>query len=33
MRMIETLIAGQLEGEVRFEWGPQGLSCEIEIAV
>ena len=30
-RIMENMIAGQLEGEVRFDWGNQGLTCEITL--
>jgi two-component sensor histidine kinase len=29
-RMMENVVAGQ-EGEIHFEWHPQGLSCEITM--
>jgi PAS domain S-box-containing protein len=32
-RMMERMVSAQLRGEIRFEWRPQGLSCEITIAV
>jgi two-component sensor histidine kinase len=28
-RIMENIIAGQLKGEVRFDWRDQGLACEI----
>jgi PAS domain S-box-containing protein len=28
-RVMENIIAGQLKGEVRFDWREQGLACEI----
>ena len=30
-RVIENIIAGQLKGEVRFDWRNQGLVCEIVL--
>jgi len=30
-RIMENIIAGQLRGEVRFDWRDQGLSCEIAL--
>ena len=30
-RIMENMIAGQLEGEVRFDWRNQGLICEITL--
>jgi PAS domain S-box-containing protein len=30
-RVIENIIAGQLKGEVRFDWRDQGLACEIVL--
>jgi PAS domain S-box-containing protein len=32
-RMMERMVTAQLRGEIRFEWRPQGLSCEITMAV
>ena len=32
-RIIENIIAGQLRGEVRFDWRDQGLTCEIALLV
>jgi two-component sensor histidine kinase len=29
--IMENIIAGQLKGEVRFDWRDQGLSCEIAL--
>src|ERR1700730_12909966 len=29
--IIENIIAGQLKGEVRFDWRDQGLTCEIAL--
>jgi hypothetical protein len=26
---MENILAGQLKGEVRFDWRDQGLTCEI----
>ena len=28
-RVMESMIRGQLKGEMRFEWRPEGLACEI----
>jgi two-component sensor histidine kinase len=28
-RVIEQLVRGELQGEVRFEWRAEGLACEI----
>jgi len=28
-RIMENILAGQLKGEVRFDWRDQGLTCEI----
>jgi len=28
---MENKIAGQLRGEVRFDWRDQGLTCEIAL--
>ena len=30
-RIMENIIAGQLRGEVRFDWRNQGLACEIAL--
>jgi len=30
-RVAENIIAGQLKGEVRFDWRNQGLVCEIAL--
>ena len=30
-RVVENIIAGQLRGEVRFDWRNQGLVCEIAL--
>jgi PAS domain S-box-containing protein len=30
-RVMENIIAGQLNGEVRFDWRDQGLACEITL--
>jgi PAS domain S-box-containing protein len=30
-RVVENIIAGQLKGEVRFDWRNQGLVCEIAL--
>jgi two-component sensor histidine kinase len=32
-RIMENIIAGQLKGEVRFDWRGQGLGCEIALQV
>ena len=32
-RMMKGLVTGQLKGEIHFKWRPQGLSCEITMAV
>jgi hypothetical protein len=29
---MENMIRGQLKGEMRFEWRPEGLACEIAMA-
>jgi len=29
--IMENIIAGQLRGEVRFDWREQGLACEIDL--
>jgi PAS domain S-box-containing protein len=31
-RILENIIAGQLKGEVRFDWRDQGLVCEIALS-
>jgi len=31
MRVIESMIRGQLKGEVRFDWRLEGLACEIAL--
>jgi len=31
--IMENIIAGQLRGEVRFDWRDQGLTCEIVLPV
>jgi PAS domain S-box-containing protein len=33
MRVVERMIQGPLKGEIRFEWLPQGLVCEITLVV
>ena len=30
-RVMESMIRGQMKGEMRFEWRPEGLACEIEF--
>ena len=30
-RIMENILAGQLKGEVRFDWRAQGLSCKIAL--
>jgi two-component sensor histidine kinase len=30
-RVIENIVASQLNGEVRFDWRDQGLTCEIVL--
>jgi PAS domain S-box-containing protein len=30
-RVMENIIAGQLKGEVRFDWRERGLACEISL--
>ena len=30
-RIMENIIAGQLRGEVQFDWRDQGLACEIAL--
>jgi PAS domain S-box-containing protein len=32
-RIMENIIAGQLRGEVRFDWRDQGLTCEIALPI
>jgi two-component sensor histidine kinase len=31
--IMENIIAGQLKGEVRFDWRAQGLACEIALPI
>ena len=31
MRVIDSLIRAQLNGEARFDWRPQGIVCEIVL--
>jgi two-component sensor histidine kinase len=31
MRVIDSLIRSQLNGEARFDWRPEGLACEIVL--
>jgi two-component sensor histidine kinase len=31
MRVMERMIAGQPDGEIRFSWQPMGLTCEITM--
>jgi two-component sensor histidine kinase len=31
MRVIDSLIRGQLNGEARFDWRPEGIACEIVL--
>lgn len=31
MRVIDSLIRSQLDGEARFDWRPEGLACEIVL--
>jgi hypothetical protein len=28
---MDIMIRGQLKGEMRFDWRPEGLACEIAI--
>jgi two-component sensor histidine kinase len=30
-RVMERMICGQLNGEVNFDWRPEGVACEISI--
>ena len=30
-RVMADMIQGQLKGEMRFDWRPEGLACEIVI--
>lgn len=30
-RVMEAMIKGQLKGDMRFDWHPEGLACEIRI--
>ena len=32
-RIMENIIAGQLRGEVRFDWRDHGLTCEIALLI
>jgi two-component sensor histidine kinase len=32
-RVIDQVIRAELKGEVRFDWRPDGLTCEIAIPV
>jgi two-component sensor histidine kinase len=31
MRVIENMIKGHVNGDVRFDWRPAGLSCEMTL--
>jgi len=31
MRVMESMIRGQLKGKMRFDWGAEGLVCEIAL--
>jgi two-component sensor histidine kinase len=31
MRVIDSMIRSHLKGELRFDWRPQGLLCEIAL--
>jgi len=33
MRVMERMVQGPLNGEIRFEWLPEGLACEIALMV
>ncbi|MGP1680335.1 MAG: PAS domain S-box protein [Burkholderiales bacterium] len=33
MRVIDSLIRGQLDGETRFDWRADGLACEIALPI
>jgi PAS domain S-box-containing protein len=33
MRVIGSMIRGQLKGDLRFDWRPEGLFCEIALTV
>ena len=30
-RMLKALIRGQLNGDLHFDWRPEGLACEMTI--
>jgi two-component sensor histidine kinase len=30
-RVMETMIRGQMKGELRFDWRAEGLACEIVL--
>jgi two-component sensor histidine kinase len=30
-RVMESMITGQLKGQIRFAWRAEGLACEITI--
>ena len=32
-RVMDSMIRGQLKGEMHFDWRPEGLVCEIVLAV
>jgi two-component sensor histidine kinase len=32
-RVMDNMIRGQLEGEMRFDWRAEGLACEIVLPV
>jgi two-component sensor histidine kinase len=31
-RVMESMITGQLKGQIRFAWRAQGLACEITMS-
>jgi hypothetical protein len=31
MRVMERMVQSPLKGEIRFEWLPAGLACEITV--
>jgi PAS domain S-box-containing protein len=32
-RVMKKMVEGQLEGELRFDWRPEGLACELSVAL
>jgi two-component sensor histidine kinase len=32
-KVMESMIGGQSGGTIRFDWNPQGLSCELSLPV